>query len=326
MKKYSKLEKSLIGIAIGAAVLLVAVIVIALVTGVMSKPQDALQVDPTHQTGITDGVTEPVENTQPEETENQDPAAPQETVGTGETVPQNTSPNEPAGTENKDTQDGNPQGGNTQGGNPGGKDDPVQPTVAPTQPPAEEPLITLSDPNLFLEALGGYSGNYLEDGTDEVVSNVAAIRITNTSDQMLQVAQIVFQVSEGEVARFQITNLPAGGTVLALEMDRRIYSKSEDYSYGKTASAYLEAPTLAEDRVKLDTSKDGKLTLENISGQTLAEVYVYYKYVQFGGDYLGGITYVVPFKDVAPGQVLTVDASHFRSDNSQIVNVDIVTE
>lgn len=184
----------------------------------------------------------------------------------------------------------------------------------------------LSDENLYLDSYGGYSGNYLEDGSDELISNVAAILVTNRSDKMLQVAEITFQVSETEKAEFRISDLPAGTTVLALELNRRTYSSDDDYSYGQTASAFMETPSLQEDKFQIDTDTAGKLTLKNLTGESYGKVYVYYKYVQLGGAYLGGITYRVPFENVpANGQVESI-AGHFNPVNSQIMAVVVMPE
>lgn len=196
----------------------------------------------------------------------------------------------------------------------------------PTEPVVDDvPTGRFSDENLYLEALGGYSGNYLEDGSDELVSNVAAILVTNTSDEMLQVSQIVFQVGDGEVAQFQVSNLPAGESALVLEQQRRPYSSSDDYSYGQAASAYIEAPSMQEDKVNLDTDNAGELTLTNVGDEEFSQAYVYYKYVQEGGAYLGGITYRVTFENVAPGESVTLTAGHFHPSNSEIMGVDVKT-
>ena len=65
--------------------------------------------------------------------------------------------------------------------------------------------ISLSDQNLKVESIGGYAGPFLEDGSDEPMANVAAILLTNQSEQMLQIAEIDFQVNETETAHFKVT-------------------------------------------------------------------------------------------------------------------------
>ena len=190
---------------------------------------------------------------------------------------------------------------------------------------SSEPAITLSDPNLTVEAIGSYSGNFLEDGNDEPTANVAAMLITNNSDQMLQIAEITFQVNDTETASFKVTDLPAGTSTLVLEANKREYSEEDSYTYGETATGYMEQPSLEEDKFDLVT-EDGKITLKNKTDQSYDKVYVYYKYVQLGGAYLGGITYRTPFENVpANGEVESI-AAHFNPESSKIMAVQIQQE
>lgn len=183
--------------------------------------------------------------------------------------------------------------------------------------------IVLSDPNLTVESIGAYSGSFIEDGSDEPTKNVTAMLITNNSDQMLQVALIDFQVNSNETASFKVTNLPAGTSTLVLESNKREFSDKDTYTYGNAATGYMDQPTLEEDKVELKT-ENGKITLKNKTDKELKRVYVYYKYVQIGGAYFGGITYRTPFENVGAGKEAEAVAAHFNPDSSQIMGVQIL--
>ena len=183
--------------------------------------------------------------------------------------------------------------------------------------------IVLSDPNLTVESIGAYSGSFIEDGSDEATKNVTAMLITNNSDQMLQVALIDFQVNSNETASFKVTNLPAGTSTLVLESNKREFSDNDTYTYGNAATGYMDQPTLEEDKVELKT-ENGKITLKNKTDKELKTVYVYYKYMQIGGAYLGGITYRTPFENVGAGKEAEAVAAHFNPDSSQIMGVQIL--
>ena len=179
--------------------------------------------------------------------------------------------------------------------------------------------IVLSDSNLTVESIGAYSGSFIEDGSDEATKNVTAMLITNNSDQMLQVALIDFQVNSNETASFKVTNLPAGTSTLVLESNKREFSDKD----GNAATGYMDQPTLEEDKVELKT-ENGKITLKNKTDKELKTVYVYYKYMQIGGAYLGGITYRTPFENVGAGKEAEAVAAHFNPDSSQIMGVQIL--
>lgn len=188
---------------------------------------------------------------------------------------------------------------------------------------SNQPEILLSDSNLKVEAIGRYAGNFLEDGSDEPTANVAAMLIANNSDKMLQIAEITFQVNDTETASFKVTNLPAGTSTLVLEANKREFSEEDSYTYGDTASGYMEQPTLEEDKFELITEK-GKITLKNKTNESYEKVYVYYKYFQLGGAYLGGITYRTPFENVPAGGEVEAIAAHFNPESSQIMAVQIL--
>ena len=183
--------------------------------------------------------------------------------------------------------------------------------------------IVLSDSNLTVESIGAYSGSFIEDGSDEATKNVTAMLITNNSDQMLQVALIDFQVNSNETASFKVTNLPAGTSTLVLESNKREFSDKDTYTYGNAATGYMDQTTLEEDKVELKT-ENGKITLKNKTDKELKRVYVYYKYVQIGGAYFGGITYRTPFENVGAGKEAEAVAAHFNPDSSQIMGVQIL--
>lgn len=187
----------------------------------------------------------------------------------------------------------------------------------------ESQKITLSDSNLTVEAIGRYAGNFLEDGSDEPTANVAAMLITNHSDRMLQIAEITFKVNETETASFKVTNLPAGTSTLVLESNKREFSEEDSYTYGETATGYMDDPTLEEDKFELVTEK-GKIILKNKTNESYDKVYVYYKYVQLGGAYLGGITYRTPFENVPANGEVEAIAAHFNPESSQIMAVQIL--
>lgn len=185
--------------------------------------------------------------------------------------------------------------------------------------------VELSDSNLIIEKVGSYTGNYLEDGSDEPIEKVAAIIISNTSDKMLQVGDITFKVSDKENATFRVTNLLPHTSALVLESNKRKYSDKDDYSYGTVVNAYLDAPDLLEDKFEV-IKENGNLKLKNKTDKTYKKVYVYYKYVQSGGAFMGGITYRVPFENIEGKKTVTSVANHFSANTSVIVDVQIAEE
>lgn len=181
--------------------------------------------------------------------------------------------------------------------------------------------ISNSNEQIAIRSVGMYTGVFIEDGSDEVVSNVAALLVVNLSDEMLQIAIIEFEVAEGETATFQVTNLPSGCATLVMEQNAREYSSDDDYSFAEVSTGFITQELYSD--IFSISGEDGTLYLTNNSDETYDVVYVYYKYVQTGGLYLGGITYRTPFEDVEPGETVEALAAHYFINSSLLTLVSI---
>lgn len=105
-------------------------------------------------------------------------------------------------------------------------------TREPEAPPATEPMptVTIRDSaelslgqGLVIERLDGYSGVYMEDGSDDIVQDVMMLLLRNDSDRCLQLARIDVTCG-GETVGFEVTDLPAGSRAVLLERSRRVYN------------------------------------------------------------------------------------------------------
>ena len=164
-----------------------------------------------------------------------------------------------------------------------------------------------------------YSGPFPEDGSGRNVENVAAMRVHNSSDKFLDYAVVEAWVGSHQ-GTFRVTGLPPGGTAWVLEQngltltpqERFIATKCEDFFFRDDAVYSTE---------KLSVETEGNtLTVTNRSDVTLKNVCTYYKTVHSNGDYFGGISYLLEFGDLSPGQTVTRQSSHFGSD-SRIVRL-----
>ena len=91
--------------------------------------------------------------------------------------------------------------------------------AAPEQLPEPVPEQTVQLKELTILNIGNYTGVYMEDGSDEVLSGVMMIVLENNSEKDLQLARIYITYSD-ETAEFEVTNLPAGEKAVLLEKNR----------------------------------------------------------------------------------------------------------
>lgn len=185
------------------------------------------------------------------------------------------------------------------------------------------PAIDTGNKELVVEYVGSYTGPFVEDGSNEPIVKGLALLVTNNSEQMLQVAMITMKVNEAERAEFNISNLPAGASTLVLEKNKMLYSPDAKYQVEKIATGYEKNPVLHEKEFEI-VGENGKLKLKNLTDKTYKKVYVYYKYLQLGGAYYGGITFRTPFENIGPNENLEEIAGHFSEGGSRITMVEIV--
>ncbi len=170
-----------------------------------------------------------------------------------------------------------------------------------------------------LQALSGYQGPYVEDGTDDIVSDVLAITVRNDGDKTVQYAHII--LTQGETAyEFDVTTLPVGASAQLLELSRQPMPDNTDGMTAQvTACAVFDTePTMCEDVFQIET-QDTAITITNNSGSDITgQIYVYYK-IAYGDLYMGGITYRVGAAGLKAGESTTCYAGHFSTDYSKLM-------
>ncbi len=173
---------------------------------------------------------------------------------------------------------------------------------------------------LRITDIGAYTGAYVEDGTNDVVSDVLMVILENTSEKALQYAQVTLQFGQ-ETARFDLTNLPAGQKAVLLEQERMAFSSQEPDGWLLENPVFLEEFPMYEDVFQI-IAEENVLTLRNISDTPVSgDVYVYYKNWS-QGLYYGGITFRAKIEGgLEPQEQKQVMASHFNPAASAILMV-----
>lgn len=190
--------------------------------------------------------------------------------------------------------------------------------------PVEAPEIedkAFMDGLVTVEKVGRYAGIFVEDGSDEIVSDVFAITVVNNSDKMLQYAQVVITCG-GEEYTFDMSTIPAGARAQVLEKNKK--ALPEDLSGAQTVlttvTEFQEAPSTYPEVFEL-TPFEYSVNIKNISKSDISgDVYVYYK-TKVGDLYMGGITYRAKVTDLAAGKEKSAYASHFYGSDSEILFV-----
>ena len=200
----------------------------------------------------------------------------------------------------------------------------------PATDAAEETLPSVLPINLgygvYLERVNNYTGIYMEDGSDELVSGVMMIRVTNTGEDDIQLMQIEVAYPE-DTYRFQVTNLPAGSSAILLELSRQPKPEGDPIS-AVASNVVLFPENMTVDQTVYEISgAAGMMNVKNISGADIeGDIYVYYKY-KMQDVFYGGITFRVTISGgLKAGEIRQVMATHFNPDNCQVVLVEAVQQ
>lgn len=175
---------------------------------------------------------------------------------------------------------------------------------------------------LVITDIGKYAGVFMEDGSDEPVSNILMIQVENTTGKDLYLAQIKLEYGD-KTAVFQVTNLPNGAKAILLEQQRMSYTVQMPQSASVENVAFTTEFSMLADQLEV-TALNGVINVKNISGKDIPEdIYVYYKnYV--GNLYYGGITYRILIEGgLKAGEIRQLMASRFNQSSSRLLMVTI---
>ena len=144
----------------------------------------------------------------------------------------------------------------------------------------------LKDEKITAENVSPYEGKHLEYGDVETVSGICAMKFTNTGDQTIQSAQLVFSDGTQELS-FQFEMLPAGQSVLVAEQNQ-LSAAAEELNFVDSNIAYLEAGLEKADCVKVTDNSDGTVKIENVTDEMLPLVRVFFRPADANGNPIGG--------------------------------------
>lgn len=210
-----------------------------------------------------------------------------------------------------------------------------QPGSTPAAAQATEPKVQLGSvqrvgiplrDGLELLDVGSYTGAFVEDGSDEVVSCVLMLKVVNNGEDAIEYARITMQVGD-ETAEFSVSTLLPGASVVLLEKNRMAYSDTFDYSAAEVVcdavAVFKEPLSLQEDKLQIQIL-DGAINVTNISGADIpGKIRIAYKNAA-QDVYYGGITYQITLEDgLKDGEIRQLMASHFSDTGSRIMFVTI---
>lgn len=177
----------------------------------------------------------------------------------------------------------------------------------------------LEEENIACSAFSRFSGQFVEDGSDELVENIAAILVTNQSEQFLDLCTLQYEI-EGKEATFIVTGLPAGRSAWVMEKSGMTISDGANFDYQGCVTSFRDEVVATTDKITI-SSEGNMLTAVNNTQETLKGVFIYYKVLHTDGNFFGGITYLIDFGDIEPGEAVEKVAGHYVEEKTEIVRI-----
>lgn len=250
----------------------------------------------TTRPGVTEQPTGAPETSEPTDpTDKPDPTQPTKAPGKTEPTESSKDPTQPPPTEAPDK---------------------TEPQKPPATEPADEELVS---GDISCDEFGRFTGQFVEDGRDELVTNVAVVKVTNRSDRFLDFATITLSI-DGKAATFVVSGLPAGRSAWVMEINRMTIGTSASFEMVNCISSFRDDVVAESPKVSI-TANGNMLTATNNSNQTLEDVFVYYRALHTDGNFLGGVTYRVNFGTLEPGQSVEALAGHYKDGSAEIVRI-----
>lgn len=209
---------------------------------------------------------------------------------------------------------------------------PEDPTELPPSveiPPSQDPetgdeIITfpcqVPGYGLVIEKMAPYNGMFVEDGTNATVQNVAMLLVHNNSNVPVEYTQLRVICGQVELL-FDISALPAGERLVVQEKNGK---KIPDGDVTSATAMVVQRANMemSESLVRVTDNGDNTLTVQNLTGETIPTVRIFYKYYMKDEKvFVGGIAFTVRISRLAPGASVTVQPSHYTSQTSRMVMV-----
>lgn len=185
----------------------------------------------------------------------------------------------------------------------------------------------IEDAPLIITRIAKYSGEYIEDASDDEIDSCLALIVKNNTDDIVMTATLVFKVNDSEEAVFKVNSLPAGESCVVLEANRRefnvedvlTYDAENEDNYYYTRSAEEQAEFDVSDQIQVKYGESG-LTVKNRGDESYDKIYVLYK-IKKEGVYFGGITYKLEFTNLGAGMEMTRKTTHYSPDETDVIMV-----
>jgi len=176
---------------------------------------------------------------------------------------------------------------------------------------------TIGSSGLVLERLVSYEGPFLEDKSNDEVTDVACLIIRNQGTQTVSYVKIQLSGNE-DFYLFEAWDIPHGEAVVVLDRNKAHYKKPNITS--ATASVLFCTASTRDAEVDIIGQGMGEVFITNLSERIMDDLVLYHKgYDPTSSLYLGGVTHLTKCPTIEPGETIIVMPEHYANGYSRIL-------
>lgn len=181
----------------------------------------------------------------------------------------------------------------------------------------------LADGKLMVDGILQFTGMN-PDRQDEWAENVAAIQITNNSDEHMAFATVTVTTMDGIMASFTAYDIPAGRSAMVVCSDNIEIETNPKCAQITGDAVFLPQSPLESDKLRISV-EGTDITLENISGEDLPRITVYCHSTLDDSCY-GGMLYSYEIDSLPAGETADISAWECYMGLVEVVRVEIGSE
>lgn len=176
----------------------------------------------------------------------------------------------------------------------------------------------LEDGKLSIESIFQFTGFNPDNGNQEG-ENIAALTVLNQSEQHLVSAEITVKLADNTELTFELTDVPAGQSVMVFEKENKIYELNDTCEDIKDTAEFETENVRMEDSFSIDVQGTA-VTLTNNSEGDISNLLLHC-HCLIGDSYFGGLTYTYPVESIPAGQSVTVEADDCYLGEAAVVRI-----
>lgn len=156
------------------------------------------------------------------------------------------------------------------------------------------------------------------DCNNEISENIAALEITNQSEEYCEQAEICLEMQDGKEFKFIVSDLPPEKTVWAFEINNSSI-ESDYFCKDITDKVVFGEKDYMEDIVSFSIT-DTTITIQNNTNEELTDILLKC-HCLFDEVYFGGITYEYPVSTIPANGQIVVDAVDCFMGTAEVVGI-----